>query len=89
MYVGIAPPPSGRRAYTGELVVIEERAPEKEQGRDDKDGEERRRPQRGRAPRAKREEQDVGRQKADKRECCQRTNRMREIGAGELDGAAI
>ena len=30
MYVGMAPPRSGRRAYTGQLVVIEERAPEEE-----------------------------------------------------------
>src|SRR3989442_781109 len=43
MYVGIAPPPSGRRAYTGQLVVIKERAAEEEHRGNEGD-----RPERGR-----------------------------------------
>src|SRR5439155_11219092 len=46
LYVRIGPPPSGRRAYTGQLVEIEERAAEEEQRGDHEDGEERRRAQR-------------------------------------------
>src|SRR6266487_4544123 len=83
MYVGIAPPPSGRRAYTCELVVIKERAAEEEQRRDDEDGDERRRTQSSRAGGTECEEEDVRGQEPDERERRERADCMREIeGAG-------
>src|SRR2546429_130310 len=89
MYVGIAPPPSGRRAYTCELVVIKERAAEEEQRRDDEDGDERRRTQSSRAGGTECEEEDVRGQEPDERERRERADCMREIGARELEGAGV
>src|SRR5512132_363505 len=89
MYVGIAPPPSGRRAYTRELVVIKERAAEEEQWRDDENGDERRRAQSSRAGGTEREEEDVRGQQPDERERRERADRMREIGASKLENAGV
>src|SRR5437868_8562102 len=58
MYVGIAPPRSGRRAYTGSLVEIEQRGAEEEERRDDDVGQEGRRAL-GRAAAAVQQEQET------------------------------
>src|SRR6266480_7995743 len=58
MYVGIAPPRSGRRAYTGILVEIEQRGAEEEERRDDDVGQEGRRAL-GRAAAAVQQEQET------------------------------
>jgi hypothetical protein len=89
MYVGIAPPPSGRRAYTCELVVIKERAAKEEQRRDHEDGDEGRRAQSGCAGGTECEEEDVRGQEPNERERRERADCMREIGARELEGADV
>jgi hypothetical protein len=84
MYVGIAPPRSGRRAYTGGLVVIQQCRAEKEERRNHEDREERRYSQGRGARRTKREEQHVGGDQAHEGERDEGGDRMGEVRPRKL-----